>query len=500
MSNRIDVEIQGFAPDLGLAVSGAIPDRGGNFIPTVNGVSAPPSPINAGFPAIVDPVRGAAVVRLIDDTTRFFVGTQTALFEGTGSLTYTNQSKGGGYVGGAENRWCFVQFGNDTIATNRTDAMQVSNISGAFADLGGSPPKASIVETCQGFVLAFDYNDGVNDYPDGWWCSALRNDASWTPSIATQAANSRLLDTPGKITAAKRLGNVMVAYKQRSMYLGTYVGPPTIWDWQLIPGDVGCVSNEAILTIIIDDVPCHIFAGFDGLYIFDGSRPRFIGKPLRTWYQNKSAANLRFKIRMAHDPLKKNVKFLSSGDGWAITYNYFADRWGYEFTIPSLDGSAGGVAAAISYITGGVTYDGLGSLYSTYDALPTTIAYDSPFWTSQAETPVIIDDSGNIAILSGTPTGGFIPSSFSGDLDMFQTLIRVRPKFNLYPATENSTVQVVTQENLGVDDGVFFAEYPLVNNKYDLQISSKWFGPIFTLGEDAELTGYSLFLEEDGSE
>lgn len=494
MTNRIDVKILGFAPDLDITTPGAIPDSGGDFIPTVNGVAVPPVVQNVGYPTLASACRGAVVVRLIDDTTRFFAGTRTKLYEGTGSFTWTDQSAGGGsYTGGAENRWRFAQFGQDTIATNRTDAVQMSSASGVFAALGGSPPKASLVETCNNFVMLFDYNDGVNDYPDGWWCSALGNDASWAASIATQAANGRLRDTPGKIFAAKRLGDIMVAYKQRSMYLGFNDGPPAIWRWQLVPGEVGCVSQEAIQSVIIDDVPCHIFAGFDGFYIFDGSRPRFIGKPLKNWFQQKSNAQFRYRMQSVHDPLTQNVKFFSPADAFAVTYNYRADRWGYEsfFDPPQ---------ATLGYISSGVTYDGLGSLYSTYDNLPTAQSYDSPIWTSNAQVPALFNSTGDFQSLTGAPNEGFWGSCFSGDVNQFQTLIRVRPRFNLYPATENGITVIHSTQNLGTETDFNPTQVSLRNNKFDMQISSKFFSPFFLFLEAAEMTGYTLFLEEDGEE
>lgn len=489
MSTRTDIKLQGFAPDLDISMAGVITSST-NLIPTVNGFSPLNSQVSAGFPALASACRGIVSVRKKDDSRRLLAGTQTKLYEGAGT-SWTDVSAGS-YTGGAENRWRFTQQGDVTIATNRVDAMQYSS-SGAFAAIAGAP-KASIVETCENFVLAFDYNDGVNDYPDGWYCSALGNYASWSPSIATQAANGRLLSTPGSLRAAKALGNIMVAYKERSMYLGFYDGPPIIWRWQLVPGDIGCVSQEAIQVVVIGDQPMHIFAGFDGFYIFDGTRPRFIGNPLKKWYNTNASAQYRYKIQSLHDPLTQNVYFyLCDGSGnvnYGVVYNYLADRWSSLGPITPIE-------AAVQYLSAGITYDSLGTYYSTYDNLP-SIAYDSPFWVSGAPTPAVVNNDHILYTYTGTPTSATITCGYTGDLTYFNSLIRIYPRFNQYPTSGSCTISYT--KNLGDSAPLTIAAGTLTDGKHDVLISSQWFSPSFTYNGNFEMTGYTMMLEQDGQE
>lgn len=493
MSEEIEIKVVGFAPDLDISTPGVL-TGGDGFIPTINGIAPPKSLVSAGFPALASASRGAAVIRKIDDTRRIFSGTQTALWEGS-AATWTDVSSTT-YTGGVDNRWRFAQFGNDTIATNYADPVQVSN-SGSFSNLGGTPPKAAIVETCAGFVMLFDYNDGTNVYRDGWWCSALQNDASWSPSIATQAANGRLLDTPGSIRAARALGNVMVAYKERSMYMGFNDGPPTIWRWQLVPGDVGAVSQEAVVTVLINGSPAQIFAGFDGFYIFDGTRPVSIGDPLKNWFNSNSSAQYRYRIQAMHDRANQTVYFYlpdSSGNlTKCIPYNYRSNRWGYI-------GSVSPIESALEYLSAGITYDTLGTYYATYEDLPTTISYDSPFWTSGAPLPAVFNASHVLQTYSGTPGASGFNFGYTGDNNQFSTLVRIIPKFNLYPSGTMSCDVLYTQ-NLGDTAPGSIATSDLDNGKMDVLKSSKWCAPQFTVdGGDYELTGYSIFVEQDGEE
>lgn len=488
------VKIQGFAPDMDITSPGII-TGGTAFIPTINGISPPMSLVSAGYAALAATCTGTTVVRLLDDSRRLFAGTQTKLYEGSGT-SWTDQSGASTFTGGIDNRWRFAQFGNDTIATNYTDAMQVSTSSGAFSALGGTPPKAAIIETCQGFVMAFDYNDGVNVYHDGWWCSALRNDASWSPSIATQAENGRLLDTPGSIRAARAMGDVMVAYKERSMYLGFNDGPPVIWRWQLVPGDIGAVSQEAVVNVLINNAPAQIFAGFDGFYVFDGTRPISIGDPLKNWYNRTASAQYRYRIRTMHDRTNQTVYFYlpdSSGNlTFCVPYNYRRNTWGYLASIDPIQ-------AALEYLSEGITYNTLGSFYSTYDSLP-AISYDSPFWTSGAPVPSVFGSNSTLQSYTGTPAASGFYCGYTGDENMFNTLVRVRPRFNSYP-TGAVSCNVLYTQNIGDQSPSTIATSNLNNGKMDVMKSSKWFAPQISVASgNYELTGYDLLFEGDGEE
>lgn len=500
---RVDVKMSGgYAPDLDIRTPG-IAIAGDAYLPTVNGIGNVKSLISVGMDALAAACRGAVVARKIDDSRRVIASTATKLYEANGT-SWTDRSKGAGsYAGAAEAPWRFTQFGNDTIATNKADPVQVS-ASGAFADLGGSPPKASIAETSNGFVLLFDYNDGVNDYNDGWFTSALEDDTDWTPDVDTGCQNGRLLETPGAVRASKKLGSVMVAYKERSMYMGFYDGP--LWRWQLISSEIGCVSQEAIQEVIIDGVPCHIFLGFDGFYLFDGTRPRFIGLQVKNYFQTFVSAQYRYKAKSSHDPLAQNVYFYLPDSTGALTlhlaYNYRSGRWGPA----AQQGPA--VEAAMQYLAAGMTYESLGTSYSTYQDLPTNIAFDSPFWTSGAPVPAIFKTDHTLYGYTGTGGQASVVMSFIGDADGYRTLTRLRPLFNIYPSGDASsrTADAGTYytANIGTslsDPGIGQTIFQTMSRgKIDLMQSSKWFAPFFNFYGDWELSGYLADFEDDGEE
>ena len=86
--------------------------------------------------------RGAVAYSDGEGNTEVFAGDETKLYRLAGT---TFSSVGGStYSSGDESYWEFAKFGQQVIATNFDNNIQVRGFgaSGSFADLGGSPPKA----------------------------------------------------------------------------------------------------------------------------------------------------------------------------------------------------------------------------------------------------------------------------------------------------------------------------------------------------------------------
>ena len=220
--------------------------------------------------------------------------------------------------------------------------------------------------------------------------------------------SSDLMDSPGDIRALRRLGNDVVAYKERSMYIGRYVGAPMVWTWIQIPGEIGTPSAESVVNIGTS----HIFVGFEDIYLFDGSRPQPIGQKIKQWFFRSVNPSYRHKIVGSHDRARSLVRFhypslASTGDLDAcLVYHYPTGRWGTEDMA---------IEAAVEYTSAGVTYDSLGTTYSTWDSLP-DIAYDSPFWTAESLVPAVVDANHNLMQLTGVASTASITTGDRGEL------------------------------------------------------------------------------------
>lgn len=393
------LELTGFAPDLDPAIPGVLTDCD-NIVPTTRGLSSGASLVTSGYPALATTPTSAFVAELLDGTKRTFAASSTAIYEAT-SGTWTDRSRVGGYTGTNRTRFCV--FGNQVLSANRTQAINQAAPGGAFADISGAPT-ASILVAAAGFVMALNINGmTLGDAPDGWGCCAIRDQTNWTPSVTTQCAAGRLLDSPGAIRAGAALGSDVVAYKNTSMYLGRYVGAPFVWSWSRVPGDIGCSGAESLVVVGTQ----HFFIGPSDFYVFDGTVPRPIGgatfsstsTPVREWFFANLNATYRDRVIGVADTARDLVYWYfpsnSSTTGaldTQLVYNYRLDRWGKRSIS---------IQTALQYSSGQITYDSLGTLYSTYDNLP-DIPYDSPFWLLDSTIPGVFQ--GNVLYsLTGSP-------------------------------------------------------------------------------------------------
>ena len=430
-------------------------------VPTLRGYKSPPSGIDAGLSALAAASQGGAFLVKLDGSVRTIVGTSTKLYE-AGSSSWTDVSRAGNYTAGAA-RWRFAQFGNTSLAINKSTVLQ-SSTSGAFADVSNAP-KAACMEAAAGFVILANVDDtgsglstSYGDQGNRWWCSQIFNPTgTWAPDVSTQATSGLLVETAGAITGLKRLNSGIIAYKDKSIYVGQYVGPPVVWQWQCVSTDVGCPSGDAVVAA----QNAHYFIGSDDIYAFDGTRPTPIGSGVREWFFGRLNRLYSSYIQAIHDRVNQTIFwFYPSGSDQTLNsclvYHYGTQRWG-AFDLTILD--------TLEAVTSTVTYDSLGSLYSTYDDLP-NISYDSPFWN--ANTPVLsyIDSSYKLTSLSGGGADSSLRTGWYGDEITVTAVTRVRPRFRTSPAT--STLTGSTVMNLG--------DTPVVGTSTDLY--SGWYNTV----------------------
>lgn len=472
------VPLAGFVPDADPMTPGVLTDCT-MLVPTERGFRAAPGEVAAAVDPLPAESRGLKVVTLLSGGKRLFAGTQTAAYELTGS-TWTNRSRAGGYTGGTENRWTFTQFGNVTIGANQTDTIQAAAATAAFADIAGAP-KARIVESVAGFVMAFGTVDATNgDEADRWWCSGLYNHATWTPSQATQAATGRLIDAPGEIRAGRRLGGDIVAYKERAMFLGRYVGPPVIWAWQQITGEVGAVSHEAVVSI----GTAHYFMGGDDFWVFDGSRPQSIGAGIRRWFFSRANRALLYRTQGYYDRVNGTIywyyaSLASSGELDAcIAYNARSGKWGVA-NRRAMD--------VLTYIETDETFDEFGAGL-TYDELP-ALAFDSPQWLAGGETAAILTPARTIALLSGRAQASSFTTGALGSEGEVAFVSRVTPRFSQAPTS--ASMEHAWAESSGLPFTTAKVS-TLSKGRFDTLLEARWHRLRVVMQGDAEVSAIDI--------
>ena len=428
------------------------------FIPYESGMQGAPGPIASAAAALASSARGAVVVSLLDGTRRIFAGTQTKLYE-LASTTWTDVSRAGSYTGSTESRWSFTQFGDATIAANGEE-IQRSLTSGAFSDIAGAP-EARMVLSCKGFVLAFDTTDGTYGIShDRWWCSALYDETDWAPDISTQSTTGRLVDVEGAFSASALLGDTPVAFKQEGMWVGNYVGAPIVWDWTLIPGEVGCVGQEAVC----DVGGALFFVGQSNIWLFDGSRPIPVdtGK-VRRWFYARLNATYRYRTICTFDRATRRVwiRFPASSEAIdeCLVYHLDTKQWGTANVA---------VEAALNYSEPGITWDTLP--YSTWDSMP-DVPWDSEFWLSGGQALAYFDASHKLQTLTGVSVASSFMTGDMGDEDSYSSLDNIKLRFAVKPESASATGYYYDAEGDDLNTGDTSL---LEDNKFDLRQDARF--------------------------
>lgn len=231
----------------------------------------------------------------VGDDATLIAGTQTKLYE-VDSLGWTDISKGGGYAAStfSPGGWSLATWGNDIIATNFIDPVQVrSDNTGNFADLiaTGDPtdgiPKARFAAPVHGHLMLADINL-ANHYADEVWWSALEDPTDFDPTqVRTGCDYDRLVESPGQIMGIVG-GEFALVFKRRSIYRLDWVGGQLTFRSNLLTTSIGCTMPRSI----VEAHGSTFFWGGECFYVTEGfQRPRPIGDEEVSTYLTDNALN-----------------------------------------------------------------------------------------------------------------------------------------------------------------------------------------------------------------
>lgn len=450
------IPLVGFAPDMDPTTAGVLTDCS-NVIPIEGGLRGAPGPSSIGVSALAAACRGAASTSDLSGTRRLYAGTGTKLYE-LNSTTWTDRSRAGNYILGTDDRWSFIQYANATLAATPAAVIQRAS-GGAFADVAGSP-QAAIIEAAAGFAVAFN----TSSYADQWYCSTYLDETNWTLSVANQCVSGRLIGGSGPITAARRFGDDIVAYKGGSMFVGRYVGAPEVWRWTQVSTDVGCVGQEAV----VDTAIGHVFVGKDNVYVFDGTTPRPLATgTIRRWLFADLSPYYAFKTILLWDRAAGHVWMYYVGASSlgvinrCAVYHVPTQRWGLAHST---------IEAGVSYTSASATYDGGTPAVATYDASP-SVPFDSLFWVTGSTSPSVFSDSHTLQALVGTTGAASFTTGDMGDDSVYSVCTKYRVRYSTKPTTsittgytkdEGGTV-VASSSSASINDG-----------RHDLRQRARW--------------------------
>ena len=265
------------------------------------------------------------------EATAVFAATEDTLYRQSGSGSWDDVSKSGGYTA-SKTRWDMAAFGSRLIAVSIDEATQYYDVDGSdantvFADLPNAP-SASTVGLIRDFVVLGDVDDLGENYIQ--W-SGFNNSEAWTSSRTTQSDNQPLASNGGKVQTVVS-GSEGYIFLENSVYRMSYVGPPTIFRLDEIAPGRGTPSPKSVVRL----GPLIFYYDTAGFYQFDARSNQFraIGhNKVDRWFRRNTPESCLFDMQASVDPVNKIIVWAFCQDDSStlythlLAYHYELKRW-----------------------------------------------------------------------------------------------------------------------------------------------------------------------------
>ena len=470
-----NVPLLSWTPDADPTIPGVVVDVE-NMLPTTRGYAPDYELTDTVFSVGTLPstCRGANYVRFASRTSLAFLGTETAVYAAVGG-TLVDLSRATAYTAVNYNYlgWRFAAFGDVALCVSLQNQLQASSDphgSVDFANVSGAPAGGTMVVQSN-FVMLGGFFGGSWPYGDGWWCSALEDYTDWTPDVATQCTQGRLLQTPGGIIRLIAFGNYIIAFKNNSMLRGTYIGAPLVWRWDVISTSVGLVGHDAVC----DAEGVLYWLAEDGFYRFAGGAPQKIASAPWRWFQATVYDTLVLSETQSHwDPARRVVRWyyrgtLSGTIDSGLAYHPETDRWGrFTKTIEW---------AINSYYE----YCGLSTAGETYNRV--------------LNAAVVVDSDHALQCYATTVADSSFTTGDIGDDDAVTGNFKARVRYVQAPTTSSATHyhRMVLSDALTTGTTTTRSD-----GKYDVSHAARWHRLKFEQTGMAEPIGFSTDIKPAG--
>lgn len=333
------------------------------------------------FQSMTDPLAGflgGSAFIASDGTPSLLAGTATDLYRHNGGA-WTSV-----LASLSASAWRFDQFGNNVIAANGSTPVKYDLITGVGAALGGSPPISDMVATVrQQVFLAGDPAQNnlltISGYNDSEGYSPGTNQSLAVP-----------FPQGGAITSLCG-GETGLILQQRSVKRATYTGDVTVWQFDEIGKDVGCMAKGSVA----QNGTLVFFLSDQGFKVCDRNEVIPIGdeKVDRTFFRTYARPDIINGIRCAVDPRTTTVMWSMPGrNGKIWAYNWSLKKWAPPIAID--------VLSIFSGFSSNTSLEALDALYpSGLDSMP--LSLDDPTFAGGNPLLLIANNDGVVGTLSG---------------------------------------------------------------------------------------------------
>lgn len=344
--------------------------------------------------------RGGIFVRLPSGTSAFFVGTETALYRFNFTHYVWEDVSGPSAPYGCDDRWSFAIYGDVIYCQNGNDPEQKFDLGtdSLFSD-NSTAPIAKTIAVVADFMMRF----GLASDPTQIQWSALDDPQSNT--IREKFSDVQPFGEGGAVLNGISLSSGALVALERGFELLSYPDNEYVFRRSGLTEYRGLVARWSLCSIGQDD---FVFYGTDGF--FRGLNMQPIGaERVDRWVLDIADQSARQNMVAAADFRRKVVWFrflTTAGTTMMLGYHWQLDRW-------CLSNAA--LLDIFRLETVGLTIDGLGNLFATFDDI--NIPFNSSLFDGGSFEFGGIDENGALSYLSGDPLEALLPTneaSFNG--------------------------------------------------------------------------------------
>jgi hypothetical protein len=408
--------------------------------------------------------QGAVSTKDINGNSVTFAGNATKLYK-LSAGTYSDVSVGGGYSTGTEEMWFFTRFGDRLIATNFADNPQSFLVSSgsSFANLT-TAVKARYCATVRNFLVLGNTSDAVDGaVPHRVRWSALNDCTDFTVSATTQSDYQDLNATNGWVRGVVS-GEYGVIFQERAISRMTYVGSPTVWQFDEVESGRGALAAGSIARAGNLD----FYLGPDGFYVFDGTQSVPIGANFvdRTLF-NELDTNYLSRITSTVDMDKKIIYWAIpvTGNNGGLANKIYCFNFAQNATKHWSFIEPGDTEIIFTSLSENYTLEQMDTINASVDALP--LSLDSRIYT------------GENFIFSGFNSShkqiNFTGSALDGLVETGETQINPGQRteiFNIRPVVDGGTITVQMGTRGKLTDSVTYAAAVSTNSSGECPVRS----------------------------
>lgn len=322
MARAFDIPIQDWLPDRPSFQNPGC-ETADNVIPTEGGFGPFRGPVPSSE-AYTSTVKGARQLFTPSSESVVVGGMDDRLFVRRSTVTETS---GLTSIGDGE-RWDFAQFNNFVFATAQNNAPQyLDNVASdnMWSASPGSPPNAKRCARVLDFLMLGNIAGAENRIQ---WSPVNNPAGDWAASRQTQAGLADLDPSGGEVQRVVG-GRFPMVFQERAIRRLSYVGPPIVWDAQVISEDKGTLAPFSVVSVGY----FTFFLSQDGFAVTNGSTEQAIGsKRVNKWFFDRVNAT---KVREVQGAVDWNNRCIiwgfhqNSADQFdrAIIYAWRQNRW-----------------------------------------------------------------------------------------------------------------------------------------------------------------------------